>query len=102
MESGTNGSNFNLIGWRSSNVTSSIKRVFRPLRFDREGNGCIFIGSVEDAIEFVADSWPVRAGEAYENALQACIDGINDRISPNAVRQILYSSATAAGLHVSE
>ncbi|MFB9949291.1 DUF982 domain-containing protein [Rhizobium puerariae] len=78
------------------------RRVFRPLRFEGDGSGYTLIDSVEDAIGYVTDIWPVRIGKAYEDALQACIDGISDRISPEQVRQILYESARSAGLHVGD
>ncbi|WP_454851032.1 DUF982 domain-containing protein [Rhizobium binxianense] len=74
-------------------------RGFEPLKISNEDGGEeLVISTVEGAIRYVTDLWPVRNGEAYEEALQACIDGMNDRISPTEVREILLRAARKAGV----
>lgn len=78
-------------------------RGFEPLKIsneDREEG--LIIDTVEGATRYVTKSWPVRNSEAFEEVLQACIDGMNDRISPEEVRQALLGAATKAGVRISE
>lgn len=84
----------------NSNVKKSNVRTFQPLRFEKDDGGHVLIDSVEAAIQYVTDSWPVRNGKAFEEALQACIDGMAGRISPDQVRQALYKAAKEAGIHI--
>jgi hypothetical protein len=82
-------------------MTNRDARGFEPLKISNEDGGEeLVISTVEGAIRYVTNLWPIRNGEAYEEVLQACIDGMNDRISPAEVRETLLRAARAAGVRV--
>ncbi|MFK0164178.1 DUF982 domain-containing protein [Rhizobium sp. NPDC090279] len=58
------------------------------------------VGSVAQAVEYLTTKWPIRYGDAFEEALQACIDGVKGRASPEQVRSAFVNAAVAAGLRV--
>jgi len=59
-----------------------------------------FVDSIEQAVECLTTKWPIRYGDAYEAALQACIDGVKGRVSPDQVRSAFVNAADAAGIRV--
>lgn len=78
-------------------------RAFTPVRINLQiGDEYHIIDTVKKATECLTESWPVRSGEAYEEALQACIDGMKDRIAPEQVRQALIKAARGAGIGIVE
>ncbi|MGY5801092.1 DUF982 domain-containing protein [Rhizobium sp. LEGMi12c] len=58
------------------------------------------IDSIAQAVECLTTKWPVRYGDAFEEALQACVDGIKGRVSPEQVRSAFLKAASAAGMRV--
>jgi hypothetical protein len=58
------------------------------------------VDSVAQAIECLTTKWPMRHGDAFEEALQACVDGIKGRVSPEHVRSALVKVAEAAGMRI--
>jgi N-methylhydantoinase A/oxoprolinase/acetone carboxylase beta subunit len=74
---------------------------FAPVQIAiRGGGGYYVVDTVEKAIECLTGVWPGHKGEAFEAALQACIDGINHRVSPEEVRQALINAANEAGIRI--
>jgi N-methylhydantoinase A/oxoprolinase/acetone carboxylase beta subunit len=74
---------------------------FTPVQIEiRSSGGYIVVDTVEKAIECLTERWPNLKGEAFEAALQACIDGINHRVSPEDVRQAFVNAANEAGIRI--
>lgn len=74
---------------------------FMPIRIAmRSGDGYFVVDSIEKAIEYLTNLWPNTKGQAFEDALQACIDGINHRVSPDDVRRAFVNAANEAGIRV--
>lgn len=75
--------------------------TFEPVKIDLDGNGEVqIIDSIMRAVECLTTQWPVRHGEAFEDALQTCIDGVTGRASPKQVRSAFIAAAKAAGILV--
>jgi hypothetical protein len=74
---------------------------FAPIRIAiRSGDGYFVVDTVEKAVEYLTSFWSSSKGEAFEEALQACIDGINHRVSPEDVRRAFIDAAHEAGIRV--
>ncbi|MFT4185412.1 MAG: DUF982 domain-containing protein [Rhizobium sp.] len=74
---------------------------FAPVQITvQAGGGYLVVDTVEKAIDCLTQRWPGRKGEAFEEAVQACIDGINHRIPPQDVRQAFIKAANEAGIHI--
>ncbi|MEZ2218759.1 DUF982 domain-containing protein [Rhizobium sp. RCC_161_2] len=74
---------------------------FAPVQIAiRSGGGYLVVDTIEKTIECLTDFWSGPKGDAFEAALQACIDGINHRASPEEVRQALINAASEAGIRV--
>lgn len=74
---------------------------FEPLRIAFCDEGEVqTVASVAQAIECLTTKWPTRYGNAFEEALQACVDGIKGRVSPELVRSALVKVAEAAGMRI--
>lgn len=74
---------------------------FAPVQIAiRASGGYLVVDTIEKAIECLTELWPGRKGEAFEEALQACIDGINHRIPPEDVRQAFINAANEAGIRI--
>jgi hypothetical protein len=75
--------------------------VFAPLGIAmRDEDELQSIDSITQAVECLTTKWPIRYGDAFEEALQACVDGIKGRISPEQVRSAFLKAAGAAGMRV--
>lgn len=74
---------------------------FAPVQIEiLSGGGYSVVDTIEKTIECLTDFWSGPKGEAFEAALQACIDAINHRASPEEVRQALINAANEAGIRV--
>ncbi|WP_080761175.1 DUF982 domain-containing protein [Rhizobium rhizogenes] len=75
---------------------------FAPVQIAiRSGGGYLVVDNVEKAVGCLTDLWPARSkGQAFEEALQACIDGINHRVSSESVRQAFINAANEAGIRI--
>lgn len=74
---------------------------FAPVQIEiHSGSGYHLVDTIEKAIECLTDQWHGLKGEAFEAALQACIDGINHRVSPEEVRQAFIKAANEAGIRI--
>lgn len=74
---------------------------FAPVQIAiRASGGYLVVDTVEKAIECLTELWPGRKGEAFEEAVQACIDGINHRIASDDVRKAFINAANEAGIRV--
>lgn len=72
---------------------------FPPVRIVLHGEDEVHVvDSIERAIDCLTTLWPVHNGEAYEKALQTCIDGIKGRASPMQVRSAFVDAADMAGI----
>lgn len=75
--------------------------AFAPIGIaPRDGDEVQFIGSIAQATEYLTTQWPIRSGDAFEEALQACIDGIKGRVAPEQVRSAFLKAAVAAGIRL--
>ncbi|MDK4701859.1 MULTISPECIES: DUF982 domain-containing protein [unclassified Rhizobium] len=75
--------------------------AFAPIGIaPRDGDEIQFIGSISQAVEYLTTQWPIRSGDAFEEALQACIDGVKGRASPERVRSAFLKAAGAASIRV--
>lgn len=88
--------------WRDSLVADSSDTkgpAFPPVSIALRGeNEVHVVDTIERAIECLTTLWPVRNGEAFEGALQSCIDGIKGRVSPQQVRSAFVHAADTAGI----
>jgi len=74
---------------------------FAPVQIAiRSGDGYLVVDSIEKAVECLTDLWLARKGQAFEEALQACIDGINHRVSSENVRKAFINAANEAGISI--
>ncbi|WP_245432601.1 MULTISPECIES: DUF982 domain-containing protein [unclassified Rhizobium] len=74
---------------------------FVPIGISLQGDEQVrIVNSVAQAIECLTTEWPVRYGDAFEEALQACIDSVKGKTSPEQVRVALVNAAKAAGMRV--
>jgi hypothetical protein len=74
---------------------------FEPVQIEiHSGSGYRVVDTIAKAIECLTDQWHGLKGEAFEAALQACIDGINHRISPEEVRQAFIKAVNEAGIRI--
>jgi hypothetical protein len=78
------------------------RRAFAPLRIAVHGVGAYrVVSTVREASECLMDHWPVKhEGAAFEAALQACLDAMEDKATPDAVRQAMIRAAGEAGISV--
>ncbi len=85
----------------SDDVSELSELTFQPvgIAFQEVGEFQI-VDSVVGAVEYLTAKWPIRYGDAFEEALQTCVDGINGRVSPEQVRLAFIHAANAAGLRV--
>ncbi len=60
------------------------------------------ITSVHDAAETLLKHWPVDDGEWYLTAVQACLDALKGRISPELAREALIKAADEAGISLTQ
>jgi len=75
--------------------------AFAPIGIaSRDGDELQFIASIGQAIEYLTRQWPIRSGDAFEEALQACIDGVKGRASPEQVRSAFLKAADAVSIRV--
>jgi hypothetical protein len=75
--------------------------AFAPLGIAmQDGDEVQSINSIAQAVEYLTTKWPIRYGDAFEEALQACIDGVKGRASPEQVRSAFLKAAGAAGIRV--
>ncbi len=75
--------------------------AFEPIEISLDDDGEVqIVDSVTRAVECLTTQWPVRYGEAFEDALHICIDGIAGRASPQQVRSAFIAAAKAAGILV--
>ncbi|AYG69591.1 DUF982 domain-containing protein (plasmid) [Rhizobium sp. CCGE531] len=75
--------------------------VFEPVKISLDDDGEVqVVDSVMRAVECLTTQWPVHYGEAFEQALQTCIDGVTGRASPPQVRSAFITAAKAAGILV--
>lgn len=73
--------------------------AFTPIRMTMHGEDKVHVvDSIESAIECLTTLWPVRNGDAFEEALQTCIDGIKGRASPQQVRLAFVNAADEVGI----
>ncbi|MQB43104.1 DUF982 domain-containing protein [Rhizobium sp. ICMP 5592] len=56
------------------------------------------VNTAQDATETLLDHWPIRDGEAYLTAIQACLDAIMERVHPQAARNAFIKAAEEAGV----
>ncbi|OCJ07075.1 hypothetical protein A6U86_08295 [Rhizobium sp. AC27/96] len=83
----------------SANASSAKSPTFPPVRIAVRGKDAVeVIDSIEKAVEYLTTLWPVRHGDAFEGALQSCIDGIKGRVSTQQVRAAFVNAAAAAGI----
>ncbi|TXI01410.1 MAG: DUF982 domain-containing protein [Rhizobium sp.] len=74
---------------------------FAPVKIALSDEGEVqIVTSVSQIVEYLTMQWPVPYGDAFEEALQACIDGVQGRISPQQVRSAFTKAAKAAGLRI--
>lgn len=73
---------------------------FAPVQIEILGGGYVVVDTVEKAVECLTDQWHGLKGDAFEAALQACIDGINHRVSPEEVRQAFIKAVSDAGIRI--
>ncbi|ACM30257.1 DUF982 domain-containing protein [Agrobacterium rhizogenes] len=74
---------------------------FAPVQIEiRSSGGYYVVDTVGKAVEYLTDHWHDLKGEAFEAALQACIDGINHRVSPEEVRQAFIKAVNEAGIRI--
>jgi hypothetical protein len=72
---------------------------FPPVRIVLHGEDEVHVvDSIERAVECLTTLWPVHNGEAFEKALETCIDGIKGRASPMQVRSAFVHAADTAGI----
>ena len=77
------------------------QRMFAPVKIASRLTGTHqIIYSVEGFSEYLTEEPSPRQTEVYEKALQVCIDGLCDRISPQSVREALVWMATAEGISI--
>lgn len=75
--------------------------AFAPLGIAaQDGDEVQSINSIAQAIEYLTTKWPIRYGDAFEAALQACVDGVKGRVSPEEVRSVFLKAAGAVGMRV--
>ncbi len=75
--------------------------AFAPLGIAaQDGDEIHSINSIAQAIEYLTTKWPIRYGDAFEEALQACVDGVKGRVSPEQVRSAFLKAADAARMRV--
>ncbi|KAA1180415.1 DUF982 domain-containing protein [Rhizobium tropici] len=75
--------------------------TFEPVKISLDDDGEVqIVDSVMRAVECLTTQWPVRYGEAFEDALQTCIDGVAGRASPKQVRAAFIAAAKVAGILV--
>ena len=75
--------------------------TFSPIKMEIPAkDDVLVVDTIERAIECLTMLWPVRNGQAYEEALQSCIDGIKSRVSPQQVRVSLAAAANEAGIRI--
>lgn len=73
--------------------------AFPPVRVAFHGEDEVHVvDSIERAVECLTMRWPVHSGEAFETALQTCIDGVKGRASPIQVRLAFVHAAHTAGI----
>lgn len=85
----------------SDNVGDLSELAFQPVGIaPREGDEFQIVDSVAGAVEYLTAKWPICCGDAFEEALQACVDGIKGRVSPEQVRSAFINAADAAGIRV--
>ncbi|MGV2184573.1 DUF982 domain-containing protein [Rhizobium rhizogenes] len=71
------------------------QRSFAPVRIVSElTDEYQIIDSVEGFAQYLLEALPLRNVEVCEKALQVCIDGLSDRLSPEQVRETLIWMAT--------
>jgi hypothetical protein len=74
---------------------------FAPIQIEIQStDGFFVVDTIEKAVACLTGHWPGIKGEAFEAALQACIDGINHRISPEEIRQAFIKAANEAGIRI--
>lgn len=75
--------------------------AFAPLEITIcDGDEIQSINSIAQAVDYLTAKWPIRYGDAFEEALQACVDCVKGRVSPEQVRSALLKAAAAAGIRV--
>ncbi|MGY5777419.1 DUF982 domain-containing protein [Rhizobium sp. LEGMi135b] len=75
--------------------------AFAPLGIAmQDGDEVQSINSIAQVVEYLTTKWPIRYGDAFEEALQACVDGVKGRVSPGQVRSAFLKAAGAAGIRV--
>ena len=75
--------------------------AFPPIRMEMPTeDDVLVVDTIERAIECLTTLWPVRYGQAYEDALQSCIDGMKGRASPQQVRVSVIAAANEAGIRI--
>lgn len=73
--------------------------LLQPIKMAINGDDEIHaVDSIEGAIAFLTTQWPVQHGEAFEAALESCIDGIKGRVLPKDVRLAFVDAVEKAGI----
>ena len=76
-------------------------RQFRAIKLAvHGGENYRTVDSVRSAAETLLERWPDLESEQFVTAIQACIDGMTDRIPPEAVREALIVAAREANISV--
>jgi hypothetical protein len=77
------------------------RRPFPPLKIAVHGISTYrSVSTVREASECLMEYWPSHHGKAFEAALQACLDAMNDKVPPERVREALIRAAKEAKISV--
>lgn len=58
------------------------------------------VKSTEDAAQCLLAHWPTGKGNAYSEALQACLDSLEGTSTPELARKAFIAAALAASIHI--
>lgn len=70
-----------------------------PFRVELQGGLERIFLNVYDALDFLENEWPIRSGAAYQRALEACRNALEDGETCTAARFALLDACEEAGLN---
>lgn len=77
------------------------RRPFPPLKIAVHGHrGYRSISTVHEAYECLTTHWPAHDGVCFIVALETCLDAMDDKVPPEAVRQAVIKAAEEAQIAV--
>lgn len=77
-----------------------IKIWSSPVRFEAGLNQHRIVASTHEAARVLIHHWPIREGEAYHEARQACLDALEGKVPAHAARSAFVRACGEAGMCV--